>query len=93
MGPLLYSLSYFQNKLSSKRHAPITFDGKSENGKEEEKKTKNSTEQKIYSPPSGKYSAKVQNYGNNQNNRQRSRNSGGGGGGGSYRNRRNFKKY
>ncbi|XP_023308569.2 apoptosis inhibitor 5 homolog [Lucilia cuprina] len=79
------------NKIGSKRHAPITFDGKAENGKDEEKKTKNATDQKIYSPPSGKYSAKVQNYGNNQNNRQRSRNSGGGGGG--YRNRRNFKKY
>lgn len=78
------------NKIGSKRHAPITFDGKSENGKEDDKKPKNASDQKIYSPPSGKYSAKVQNYGNNQNNRQRSRNSGGGGG---FRNRRNFKKY
>ncbi|XP_005182803.1 apoptosis inhibitor 5 homolog [Musca domestica] len=80
------------NKIGSKRHAPITFDGKTENGKDEEKKTKNASDQKIYSPPSGKYSAKVQNYGGGgNNNRQRSRNSGGGGGG-FNRNRRNFNK-
>ncbi|KAH8409316.1 hypothetical protein KR222_000192 [Zaprionus bogoriensis] len=80
------------NKLG-KRHAPITFGdkGAAANGKEEadqqDKKSRPSNEQKFYSPPSGKYSGKVNpNYGNN--NRQRQRGGGGGGGGGNFRNRR-----
>uniref|UniRef100_A0A1A9ZEV8 Apoptosis inhibitor 5/fibroblast growth factor 2-interacting factor 2 n=1 Tax=Glossina pallidipes TaxID=7398 RepID=A0A1A9ZEV8_GLOPL len=81
-----------KNSKIGKRHAIITYDGKSENGRDEEKKSRNSLDQKIYSPPSGKYSAKVQNYGSaSGNNRARSRNNSGGGG--YQKNRRNFKKY
>ncbi|EDW90172.1 apoptosis inhibitor 5 homolog [Drosophila yakuba] len=86
------------NKLG-KRHAPITFGEKAAaNGKEKdqepEKKARASNDQKFYSPPSGKYSNKVnQNYGNNNRTRQRGGGGGGGnGGGGGYRNRR-FNKY
>jgi len=80
-----------QSKLG-KRHVPITFGDKgAANGNQEtdqqDKKSRPSNEQKFYSPPSGKYSGKVNpNYGNN-NNRGRQR-GGGGGGGGGYRNRR-----
>lgn len=87
-----------QNKLG-KRHAPITFGEKAAaNGKdkdqEPEKKSRPSNDQKFYSPPSGKYSNKVnQSYGNNNRTRQRGGGGGGGGGsGGGYRNRR-FNKY
>ncbi|EDV30924.1 uncharacterized protein Dana_GF15101, isoform A [Drosophila ananassae] len=82
------------NKLG-KRHAPITFgdkaaaNGKEKQEQEQEKKARPSNDQKFYSPPSGKYSNKVnQNFGNNNRARQR----GGGGGGGGYKNRR-FNKY
>lgn len=82
------------NKIGSKRHAPITFEGKGENGNSaDDKKPRSGSDQKVYVPPSGKYSNKVQNYGTN---RSRARNgSGGGGGGGGYRNnnRRSYKKY
>ncbi|KAH8246639.1 hypothetical protein KR038_012184 [Drosophila bunnanda] len=80
--------------MLGKRHAPITFGDKAAaNGKEkeqdQEKKARQSNDQKFYSPPSGKYSNKVnQNYGNNN----RARHRGGGGGGAGYRNRR-FNKY
>ncbi|KAH8263311.1 hypothetical protein KR044_007128 [Drosophila immigrans] len=92
---ILSLLCFKQNKLG-KRHAPITFGDKAPaNGKEEselqEKKSRPSNEQKFYSPPSGKYSGKVNpNYGNNNNsnNSHRGRQRGGGGSGGGFRNRR-----
>lgn len=73
-------------KFTAKRHAPITFSGHPENMKIDEiKKHKTNTEQRVYTPPSGKYSAKVQNY---VGNRSRTKSSG-------FRNinRRVFKKY
>lgn len=67
-----------------KRHAPITFsNGKTtEDAPKSTKKAKNSNgNQDVYSPPSGKYSNKVQNYtagrtgnGNGNSNGNRSRN-------------------
>lgn len=68
----------------NKRHAPITFsNGKTtEDAPKPAKKAKNSNgNQDVYSPPSGKYSNKVQNYtagrtgnGNGNSNGNRSRN-------------------
>lgn len=67
---------------TTKRHAPITFT--SQTGKDSDvrqddaaKKSKGNSDQKVYTPPSGKYSGKVQNYSNNRNNRNNSRNTGG----------------
>lgn len=90
------------DKSPTKRHAPITF-GAEENGKAQDtkgaKSARNSTDGKVYSPPSGKYSGKVQNYtnssknnGGGRNNSNRSRNSGGGGFRSANRNR-NFRRY
>ncbi|XP_037959787.1 apoptosis inhibitor 5 homolog [Teleopsis dalmanni] len=59
------------NKLLNKRHAPITFD--KDRQRDVEKKSKVGNDQKIYAPPSGKYSANVQTYGTS-NNRSRQRN-------------------
>ncbi|XP_060644976.1 apoptosis inhibitor 5 homolog [Drosophila nasuta] len=92
-------LSWIVPKSSKlgKRHVPITFgdkaaaNGKEDTSEQQEKKSRPSNEQKFYSPPSGKYSGKVNpNYGNNNhNNNHRGRNRGGGGGGaGGFRNRR-----
>lgn len=78
-------LSWVTRKSSKlgKRHAPIIF---AENGKPDEgKKQKPTAEQKVYQPPSGKYSGKVQNY---SGSRSRSKNE-------NFRNinRRFFKKF
>lgn len=93
-------------KSATKRHAPITF-GADGNGKTNDSKgaksARNSTDGKVYSPPSGKYSGKVQNYtnssknnsggrNNSNSNNGRSRNSGGGGFRSANRNR-NFRRY
>lgn len=83
-----FLFSLIQNKLGVKRHAPITFEGRNESNREDEKRNKVTIDQKIYLPPSGKYSAKVQNYhktnngNNNANNRARPRPVGGRGNGG-----------
>ncbi|XP_030383056.1 apoptosis inhibitor 5 homolog [Scaptodrosophila lebanonensis] len=80
-----------------KRHAPISFGDKNAatngNKDQDEKKQRPSNDQKFYSPPSGKYSAKVnQGYGNNRTRARYSGGGGGGGGGGNFRNRR-FNRY
>ncbi|XP_053694086.1 apoptosis inhibitor 5 homolog isoform X2 [Sabethes cyaneus] len=77
------------SKSPGKRHAAITFD---ENGKSKDSKgpkhAKGSTgTQKVYTPPSGKYSGKVQNYSSKSGSGSgsssgNSRRSGGGGGSG-----------
>lgn len=51
----------FQDR-GQKRHAPITFGSKSNDGGDETKKSRNGSDQRVYTPPSGKYSNKVQNY-------------------------------
>ncbi|XP_055593117.1 apoptosis inhibitor 5 homolog [Uranotaenia lowii] len=68
-------------KTPSKRHAAITFDenGKSSDSRGPKQPKGSSGSQKMYTPPSGKYSAKVQNY---------SAKSGGGSGGGNRDGRR-----
>ncbi|XP_055386398.1 apoptosis inhibitor 5 homolog [Condylostylus longicornis] len=50
-----------KTKFGQKRHAEITFDSKKKNSPDKKPKA---GEQKVYVPPSGKYSAKVQNYSN-----------------------------
>lgn len=63
------------SKTTGKRHAAITFEenGKSNDTKGPKQSKSNSSTQKVYTPPSGKYSGKVQTYSN--------KNGGGGGGG------------
>lgn len=88
------------HKLGSTRHAAIIFHDKAEDGSIIEKKPKllHTSEQKIYSPPSGKYSARVKNYGSS-NNRSRNRNgsissgNNNSGGVGYSKNRRTYRKY
>lgn len=81
------------SKSPGKRHAAITFD---ENGKSKDSKgpkhAKGSTgTQKVYTPPSGKYSGKVQNYspkngsGSGSSSGNSGRRTGGGGGGSGFR--------
>lgn len=81
------------SKTPTKRHAAITFE---ENGKSQDsrgpKHTKGSSgTQKVYTPPSGKYSGKVQNYsaknggGGGSSNGGRRPGGGGSGGGGGFR--------
>lgn len=91
------TLIYPQEKAGNKRHAPITFTGRTGDGKRPEgnsggsynsgsaKRPKNGSgaDQRVYSPPSGKYSAKVANYSNNGG----GGNNAGGGGGGNQNNR------
>lgn len=90
-------------KSPKKRHTPITF-GIEGNGKEQDtkgaKSARNGTDGKVYSPPSGKYSGKVQNYNNSsknnsvgRNNGNRSRNNSGGGGFRSGNRNRSFRQY
>lgn len=74
----------FQDKSPTKRHAPITFTGE-KNGKGGDTKgakhpRQGTDGQKVYSPPSGKYSNKVQNYTNRSG-------GGGSGNGGGFNNR------
>lgn len=72
----------------AKRHAPITFDGDSRGGGGvDNKKSKNNSDQKVYAPPSGKYSGKVQNYSNRNNRNNRS------GGGGFRGNSKPYRRY
>lgn len=76
-------------KTTAKRHAAITFEenGKSHDSKGPKHAKGSSSTQKVYTPPSGKYSGKVQNYssknggGGGGNGGRRSGGSGGGGGG------------
>ncbi|XP_058120078.1 apoptosis inhibitor 5 homolog isoform X1 [Anopheles ziemanni] len=73
-------------RASTKRHAPITFDsnGKStgdSNGPKQPKPSPTGS-QKMYTPPSGKYSGKLQNNYQSKNGGGGRRSSGGGGGGG-----------
>lgn len=62
-----------------KRRAPITSEDRNDSKREDIKRRKIFVDQKIYLPPSGKYSTKVQNYhkinngNNNVHNRVRSR--------------------
>lgn len=63
-------LSWITKKMSkfgNKRHTQITFES-DESTQNKIKKGKSNFEQKVYVPPSGKYSAKVQNYSSNRNN-------------------------
>lgn len=80
-----------QQERGSKRHAPITFGSKNGTGDktDDAKRSKNGSEQRVYTPPSGKYSGKVQNYSNNSN-RNRSNQSRRGGNQGKSR---NFRRY
>lgn len=74
----------------NKRHAPITFEGSPNN----KKIKKDGQDQKYYSPPSGKYSAGVKTYPNdNRNNRQGGGRRSGGGKSGSFRSGRRFGRY
>ncbi|XP_065092825.1 apoptosis inhibitor 5 homolog isoform X2 [Ochlerotatus camptorhynchus] len=70
------------SKTTAKRHAAITFEenGKSNDTKGPKQSKGSSGTQKVYTPPSGKYSGKVQTYSN--------KNGGGGGGGGGNAGRR-----
>lgn len=77
-------------KTPPKRHAAITFEenGKSTDSKGPKHSKSNSGTQKVYTPPSGKYSGKVQNYSprNGGGNSLGGRRPGGGmGGGGGFR--------
>ncbi|GAB0089027.1 hypothetical protein DMENIID0001_035050 [Sergentomyia squamirostris] len=75
-------------KESGKRHAPITFDNKNGGPPEMKRQRSNANgTQKVYTPPSGKYSGRVRNYGGAGQQRQ-----GGGGGGGMGRNRQQMRK-
>lgn len=72
----IYISFQLESKTTAKRHAAITFEenGKSNDTKGPKQSKGSSGTQKVYTPPSGKYSGKVQTYSN--------KNGGGGGGGG-----------
>lgn len=84
-----------ESKTPTKRHAAITFDenGKSKDSKGPKQSRNSSGTQKVYTPPSGKYSAKVQNYtpkngaggGSSSSGGRRPGGGGGGTGSGSFR--------
>lgn len=88
--PFLTNSKQVDTKTTAKRHAAITFEenGKSQDTKGPKHAKGSSGTQKVYTPPSGKYSGKVQNYspknGGGSSNGGR-RPGGGGGGGGGFR--------
>ncbi|KAL5279095.1 API5 family protein [Megaselia abdita] len=89
-------------KTATKRHTQITFGDKSgANGNTTAANPKRAKggaghDQKVYTPPSGKFSNKSHSYGNNNRNNNRNNRGGGGGGGsgnGFRNNNRRFKRY
>lgn len=87
-------------KSATKRHTQITFGDKGENGnvtalQNKRAKGGQGQDQKVYTPPSGKFSNKSHNYGNNnRNNNRNNRGGGGGGSGNGFRNnQRRFRRY